>query len=68
MIAHIYGRNIAGGDEGICNYYYEFYKVGSEDANTLRKGSVLHLRNQGIESLIYKIIGDLFDKKELSNE
>jgi hypothetical protein len=56
LIAHVYGRN--AGDartEGLTQYFYEMYRT--EDRKVIT-GSVEHMRELGIESLIARILVD----------
>ncbi len=64
LINHIYGHNEGNIGMGLCKYTYEFYDV---ENHNLKKGSVEHNRQNGINALIATIIEDM-NKKEKESE
>jgi hypothetical protein len=58
MIGYIYMHNLGyvGGHLTKCKYEYEYYEVGS---HKIKKGVVLHNRDEGATKLIEIVCGDL---------
>lgn len=53
MIGHIYGHNEGLEDEGLTKYSWEYYRIESRKVTS---GTVLHHRDDGLESLVAKIL------------
>ena len=62
LITHIYGHNEGETATGETKYLYRFY--APEEKPCLREGYVLHLRGDGINKLIGKILEDAKRKRK----